>query len=85
MKRHDWIAGKVNDWRERYKVCEECGKYLPLNGSCFHGPEIPGERVAVGGFEIVANPVVRWNDVGRRRFNAIDRTQERMRQAVEEE
>jgi hypothetical protein len=83
MRRWEWLSGKVSDWKERYKICPECGDYLPLNASHFHGPEIAGQRVEVAPFEMVANPTVRWNEVNRTRYNVLDRSHERMRQAVE--
>lgn len=78
MRRYDWLTGKVNDWKELYRICKDCGDYYPIDGAHFHG-----ERISVPEFEMVANPTVRWGDVARRRYNALDRAQERMRQTLE--
>lgn len=52
------------------------------NGSA---PEsrIFGERVTVPEFEIVSNPTVRISEVKRRRFNVIDRAQQKARQEIQ--
>lgn len=52
------------------------------NGSA---PEsrIQGDRVTVPEFEIVANPTVRIAEVKRRRFNVIDRAQQKARQMIQ--
>src|SRR6056300_1116410 len=42
-----------------------------------------GDRVTVPEFEIVANPTVRIAEVKRRRFNVIDRAQQKARQEIQ--
>lgn len=44
---------------------------------------IQGDRVQVPEFEIVANPTVRIAEVKRRRFNVIDRAQQKARQMIQ--
>ena len=41
-----------------------------------------GERVTVPTFELVSNPTVRFSEVRRRRFNLIDRAQQKARQEI---
>ncbi len=52
------------------------------NGSA---PEsrIKGDRISVPEFEVVSNPTVRIYEVKRRRFNVIDRAQQRARQEIQ--
>ena len=49
------------------------------------GPEsrVFGDRVTVPEFEIVSNPTVRIAEVKRRRFNVIDRAQQKARQEIQ--
>lgn len=42
-----------------------------------------GDRVSVPEFEIVSNPTVRISEVKRRRFNVIDRAQQKARQEIQ--
>lgn len=42
-----------------------------------------GERVTVPTFELVSNPTVRFSEVRRRRFNLIDRAQQKARQEIQ--
>ena len=42
-----------------------------------------GDRVTIPEFEIVSNPTVRIAEVKRRRFNVIDRAQQKARQAIQ--
>jgi hypothetical protein len=42
-----------------------------------------GDRVTVPEFEVVANPTVRIHEVKRRRFNVIDRAQQKARQEIQ--
>ena len=44
---------------------------------------IKGDRISVPEFEIVSNPTVRIAEVKRRRFNVIDRAQQRARQEIQ--
>ncbi len=44
---------------------------------------IKGDRISVPEFEIVSNPTVRIYEVKRRRFNVIDRAQQRARQEIQ--
>jgi hypothetical protein len=44
---------------------------------------IKGDRISVPEFEIVSNPTVRIYEVKRRRFNVIDRAQQRERQEIQ--
>ena len=44
---------------------------------------IKGDRISVPEFEIVSNPTVRIFEVKRRRFNVIDRAQQRARQEIQ--
>jgi len=44
---------------------------------------IKGDRISVPEFEIVSNPTVRISEVKRRRFNVIDRAQQRARQEIQ--
>lgn len=44
---------------------------------------IKGDRISVPEFEVVANPTVRIAEVKRRRFNVIDRAQQRARQEIQ--
>jgi len=55
---------------------------VSANGSA---PEsrIQGERVTVPEFEIISNPTVRISEVKRRRFNVIDRAQQKARQEIQ--
>lgn len=54
---------------------------ISSNGSA---PEsrVKGERVTIPEFEVVANPTVRIAEVRRRRFNVIDRAQQKARQEI---
>lgn len=42
-----------------------------------------GDRVSIPEFEVVANPTVRIHEVKRRRFNVIDRAQQKARQEIQ--
>lgn len=55
---------------------------IASNGSA---PEsrIQGDRVTIPEFEIVSNPTVRIAEVKRRRFNVIDRAQQKARQEIQ--
>jgi hypothetical protein len=55
---------------------------ISSNGSA---PEslVRGDRVTVPEFEIVSNPTVRISEVKRRRFNIIDRAQQKARQEIQ--
>jgi len=55
---------------------------ISSNGSV---PEsrIQGDRVIVPEFEVVSNPTVRISEVKRRRFNVIDRAQQKARQEIQ--
>ena len=44
---------------------------------------IKGDRISVPEFEVVSNPTVRIYEVKRRRFNVIDRAQQRARQEIQ--
>jgi len=44
---------------------------------------IKGDRISVPEFEVVSNPTVRIAEVKRRRFNVIDRAQQRARQEIQ--
>jgi hypothetical protein len=44
---------------------------------------VQGERVNVPEFEVVSNPTVRISEVKRRRFNVIDRAQQKARQEIQ--
>ena len=44
---------------------------------------IKGDRISVPEFELVSNPTVRIYEVKRRRFNVIDRAQQRARQEIQ--
>ena len=44
---------------------------------------IKGERLSIPEFEVVSNPTVRIYEVKRRRFNVIDRAQQRARQEIQ--
>jgi len=44
---------------------------------------IKGDRISVPEFEIVSNPTVRISEVKRRRFNVIDRAQQKARQEIQ--
>jgi hypothetical protein len=44
---------------------------------------VKGDRINVPEFEVVANPTVRIAEVKRRRFNVIDRAQQRARQEIQ--
>lgn len=84
MNRFIWNS----DWWEKPKhqwCVYNCGNIATrIDGSCgCKDISIVGNRIEVPAFEVVANPTVRWNDIGRRRFNALDRVQERMREALD--
>lgn len=55
---------------------------VSANGSA---PEsrVQGDRVTIPEFEIVSNPTVRISEVRRRRFNVIDRAQQKARQEIQ--
>ena len=44
---------------------------------------IKGDRISVPEFEVVSNPTVRISEVKRRRFNVIDRAQQKARQEIQ--
>ena len=44
---------------------------------------VKGDRISVPDFEVVSNPTVRIAEVKRRRFNVIDRAQQRARQEIQ--
>ena len=54
-------------------------------GSHGSAPEsrVQGDRVLVPEFEIISNPTVRISEVKRRRFNIIDRAQQKARQEIQ--
>ena len=54
---------------------------IASNGSA---PEsrVFGDRISVPEFELVSNPTVRIAEVKRRRFNVIDRAQQKARQEI---
>ena len=55
---------------------------ISSNGSVLES-RVFGDRVTVPEFEVVANPTVRIHEVKRRRFNVIDRAQQKARQEIQ--
>ena len=68
MKRAHWLLGKKRLW---VVYCCECGG---TGGGCRHYWEP---------FEITARPMVRYGDLFTRRFNVLDRAQDRVRQEIQ--
>ena len=67
MIRNWYISG----WEKpTYKWCE-CGDLAITSDETCGKFHIKGNRLEVPAFEIVANPIVRWNEVNRRRYTPI--------------
>ena len=82
MQRSRWASG----WRKpKLKWCERCGQFfLASDGEC-RRTHLSTNRVTIEPFEMVANPTIRWGDLGRTRYNVADRIRERMAGALLEQ
>ncbi len=83
MNRFIWISS----WeRPTQKWCDL--GHRTVNGTCgirhnIEPFEIRANPAAIFDNVVVSNPTVTWNSVSRRRFNVLERSQERMREALD--